>query len=145
MKLNEEAMLFSGGGFDNTMSPASYNVQGSFPGYVYQILPLNNDLQQKVEHKPEEYYIHPGCLVRGKGFNNPDNTYTGYVNRIVKDSQGAVVCLYIKTVKNNRMVSVRADDDLILLIQKKEENQTPPEMKLDLSYNMNISNQKVVR
>ena len=36
-----------GGGYDNTLSPASYNVQGRQPGYVYSVLPMTDVLQQK--------------------------------------------------------------------------------------------------
>ena len=59
-----------GGGYDNTLSPASYNVQGKQPGYVYSILPMTDTLQQKPNKIEHEYYIHPGCTVRGVGYNN---------------------------------------------------------------------------
>ena len=61
-----------GGGYDNTLSPASYNVQGKQPGYIYSILPMTDTLQQKPNKIEHQYYIHPGCTVRGVGFNNGD-------------------------------------------------------------------------
>ena len=97
--LNENSFGAFGGGADPTMG-ASYNVQGRGPGYVYSILPFNNSLQQKVNDPGnDDYYIYPGCLVRGVGYNNPSLHYTGIVNRIVKDSNGEVRFLYVKTLK----------------------------------------------
>lgn len=121
--INESTLISGGygavgGGFDNTLSPASYNVQGRSPGYVYQVLPFTDELQQKPNPVCHEYYIHPGCTVRGVGFNNPDKHYTGLVNRIVKDTNGKVVCLYIQSFKTSKLVAVRADDNLELLIPK---------------------------
>ena len=96
--INENSFGAFGGGVDPTMgaSGASYNVQGRGPGYVYSILPFNNSLQQKANDPGNEYYIYPGCLVRGAGYNNPKLFYTGIVNRIVKDGNGEVKFIYIK-------------------------------------------------
>ena len=105
-----------GGGFDNTLSPASYNVQGPNPSYTYNILAFNDTLQQKPNHPDGEYYIHPGCTVRGVGCNNPDKHYTGVVKKIVKDYDGNIICLQILARKTSKIVSVRADDNLELLI-----------------------------
>ena len=107
-----------GGGYDNTLSPASYNVQGKQPGYIYSILPMTDTLQQKPNKIEHQYYIHPGCTVRGVGFNNGDKHYTGVVNRIVKNEKGEVVCLYIQSLKTAKLVAIRADDNLELLIPK---------------------------
>lgn len=115
-KLNESMYGMLGGGFDNTMSSASYTVQGKGPGYVYRILPFNSSLQQKPNRVTNDYYIYPGCTVRGVGVNNPDKHYTGIVNRIVKDSTGAIRFIYIKTLKTNRFVTVAADDNLELIL-----------------------------
>ena len=112
-----------GGGADPTMG-TSYSVQGKGPGYVYSILPFNNSLQQKVNQATEEYYIYPGCLVRGVGYNNPNLHYTGVVNRIVKDSNGEVRFLYVKTLKTNRFVSVAADDNLELIVNQPNPDNT---------------------
>ena len=109
-----------GGGFDNTLSPASYNVQGPDPGYTYQILAFNDTLQQKPSHPSNEYYIHPGSLVRGVGCNNPDKHYTGIVKSIIKDYNGNIVCLRILARKSSKIVSVRADDNLELLVPKNQ-------------------------
>lgn len=120
-----ESTLISGGygfvggsGYDNTLSPASYNVQGKQPGYVYSVLPMTDTLQQKPTPIKHEYYIHPGCTVRGVGYNNEDKHYTGIVNRIVKDEKGRVVCLYIQAFKTSKLVAIRADDNLELIIPK---------------------------
>lgn len=112
------AMFGLPGGYDNTMSPASYMVQGPFPGYTYNMLAFNDTLQQKKNKPSNEYYIHPGCTVRGVGFNNPNKTYTGVVNRIVKNGKSEVICLYIQTFKNAKIVAIRPDDNLELLIPK---------------------------
>ena len=113
--INENSSGAFGGGLDPTMG-ASYNVQGRGPGYVYSILPFNDSLQQKANDPGNEYYIYPGCLVRGAGYNNPKLFYTGIVNRIVKDGNGEVKFIYIKTLKTNRFVSISADDNLELII-----------------------------
>lgn len=113
--INENSFGAFGGIADPTTG-ASYNVQGRGPGYVYSILPFNNSLQQKVNDPGNEYYIYPGCLVRGAGYNNPKLFYTGIVNRIVKDSNGEVKFIYIKTLKTNRFVSISADDNLELIV-----------------------------
>lgn len=117
-KVNESHFAVSGGMADTTFGQPSHMVQGSFPGYTYTVLGFNDSLQQKPNEPSNEYYIHPGCLVRGSGFNNPDKTYTGKVNRIVKNEAGEIICLYILTVKNSKMVTIRADENLELLIQK---------------------------
>ena len=101
--INENSFGAFGGGVDPTMG-VSYNVQGRGPGYVYSILPFNNSLQQKANDPGNDYYIYPGCLVRGVGYNNPSLHYTGIVNRIVKDSNGEVRFLYIKTLSGTFFV-----------------------------------------
>ena len=106
------------GGFDNTLSPASYTVQGKQPGYVYHMMAFNDTLQQKPNKVEYEYYIHPGSTVRGRGFNHGDTTYTGIVNRIVKNSNGEVVCLYIQSFKTAKLVAIKADENLELLLPK---------------------------
>lgn len=106
------------GGFDNTLSPASYTVQGKQPGYVYQMHSFNDTLQQKPNRVEYEYYIHPGSTVRGRGFNHGDKTYTGIVNRIVKNEKGEVICLYIQSFKTAKLVAIRADENLELLLPK---------------------------
>ena len=113
--INENSFGAFGGGLDPTMG-ASYNVQGRGPGYVYSILPFNDSLQQKANDPGNEYYIYPGCLVRGAGYTNSKLFYTGIVNRIVKDGNGEVKFIYIKTLKTNRFVSISADDNLELII-----------------------------
>jgi hypothetical protein len=135
-EINENALAIAGGIGDPTLASTSHMVQGSFPGYTYQVLGFNDTLQQKPNKPSNEYYIHPGCLVRGVGVNNPKKKYTGRVNRIVKDEKGVVVCLYILSQKNCKMVTIQADDNLELLIHKEEDQKgiytsTP-------QYNMNI-------
>lgn len=118
--LVKEGFFGSFSGMNTAMSPASYNVQGGFYGYSYNVRDFNDSLQQPVNNYKEEYYIHPGCMVRGVGFNNPDKTYTGRVSRIVKNGNGEVEFLYIQTLKNSRFVSIRADKNLELIIPKAE-------------------------
>ena len=137
--LNENSFGAFGGGADPTMG-ASYNVQGRGPGYVYSILPFNNSLQQKVNDPGnDDYYIYPGCLVRGVGYNNPSLHYTGIVNRIVKDSNGEVRFLYIKTLKTNRFVSIAADDNLELIINSPHiDNSKMKSNSFEISNNMRL-------
>lgn len=116
--LKESTFGMYGGGLDNTASAASYTVQGKTPGYVYSILPFNDSLQQKTNEVTNDYYIYPGCTVRGVGVNNPDKHYTGIVNRIVKDSNGAIRFIYIKTLKTNRYVTILANDELELILHQ---------------------------
>lgn len=116
--VNESTFGMYGGGLDNTASAATYTVQGRNPGYTYSILPFNNSLQQKVNKLTNDYYIYPGCMVRGVGVNNPDKHYTGIVNRIVKDSNGEIRFIYIKTVKTNRFVTILANDELELILHQ---------------------------
>jgi len=103
------AMFGLPGGYDNTMSPASYMVQGPYPGYTYNMLAFNDTLQQPKNKLSNEHIIHAGDLVRGKGSNNPDKTYTGVVRWIAKNGKSEVVCLYIQTLKNSRIVSIRPE------------------------------------
>jgi len=107
------------GGMDNTLGAASFMVQGSDTGYVYAIKSFNDSLQMKPTDYQEEYFIHPGSRVRGVGFNNPDKHYTGKVNRIVRDEDGEIVCLYILAETTAKLVSIRADENLELLIPEK--------------------------
>lgn len=123
--LNEN--WFSGGymgpglGMDWTLSPASYTVQGSGTGYVYSLKTFDDTLQQKPNKVTNDYYIYPGCMVRGVGFNNPDKHYTGKVYRILKNGKGEVIGLYILCTKNSRFVSIQADDNLELLLPKEQQ------------------------
>lgn len=139
-KINEDNMFATGGGMDNTLFPASYSVQGALPGYTYSILPFNDTLQQKKNTPSEEYYIYPGCTVRGVGFNNPDKHYTGIVNRIIKDANGEVVALYIQCFKTSKLVSIRPDDNLELIIHKdsKQVGMKTQNPEHNLSLNQNI-------
>jgi hypothetical protein len=82
------------------------------------MMAFNDTLQQKPNKVEYEYYIHPGSTVRGRGFNHGDKTYTGIVNRIVKNSNGEVVCLYIQSFKTAKLVAVRADENLELILPK---------------------------
>ena len=136
--INENSFGAFGGIADPTMG-VSYNVQGRGPGYVYSILPFNNSLQQKTNDPGNEYYIYPGCLVRGVGYNNPKLFYTGIVNRIVKDSNGEVKFIYIKTLKTNRFVSISADDNLELIINTPHpDNSRMKSNSFETSNNMRI-------
>ena len=117
-KLNEMQFGVAGGAGDPTLAGTQYNVQGSYPGYVYTVLGFNDNLQQKPNNPSNDYYIHPGSRIRGVGFNNPNKKYTGIVNRIVKDENGEIICLYVIAEKTSKMVTVRADDNLELLINK---------------------------
>ena len=139
-KINEN--WFSGGylgpglGMDWTMSPASYTVQGSNTGYVYSLRTFDDSLQQKTNKYKDEYYIYPGCMVRGVGYNNPDKHYTGKVYRIIKNGKGEIIGLYILSSKTSKFVSIRADENLELLLPKETDqyglfNPTPSEMNLN--------------
>lgn len=117
-KLNEMA--------DPTVGGVSYTVQG-MPGYTYAILPLTHNLEQDMTPQKEEYYIHPGCTVTGVGANNPEKHFTGQVVRIVKNSNGEIQYIYIKTQKTNRLVTILADEHLKLIpFNKPTEQRTPP-------------------
>ena len=132
--INEAHYAMAGGAGDPTLAGAQYNVQGSFPGYVYSVLGFTDALQQKATKQTAEYYIHPGCIVSGVGYNNPNKRYTGLLNRIFKDESGNIVCLYVqafeiedltkpneKPKSTSQIVTVRVDDKLELKIPKSEE------------------------
>ncbi len=111
---------------DPTIGGVSYTVQGT-PGYIYAILPLSHNLEQRLTPQDDSYYIYPGCTVTGVGANNPDKHFTGQVVRIVKNGNGEVQFLYIKTQKTNRLVTIRADKNLKLMtFTKPTEQRTPP-------------------
>lgn len=133
--INESTFGMYGGGLDNTASAATYTVQGKSPGYVYSILPFNDTLQQKVNQATDDYYIYPGCTVRGVGVNNPDKHYTGIVNRIVKDENGEIKFIYIKTLKTNRFVTILANDELELILHQPAQNNS----KYNNKYGSNFS------
>ena len=121
--------MFAGGmfgpGADFTLSPASFNVQGSSTGYYYAIRHFDDTLQQKQDYNPQEYYVYTGCMVRGVGYNNPDKHYTGKVYRIVKDIKGEIIALYILSSKTSKFVTIRADDNLELLLPKEPDTVQP--------------------
>ena len=123
-------------GADPTLGGVSYNVQGT-PGYVYRILNLNHDLEQKPNKESKDYYVYPGCMVRGVGVNNRDLHYTGVVNRIVKNSDGEIQYLYIRCPKTNKMVTILADDNLELILNNKEPVPKDPGFHITPSYNVN--------
>ena len=123
-------------GADPTLGGVSYNVQGT-PGYVYKIMNLNHDLEQKLNQESHEYYIYPGCKVRGVGVNNKDLHYTGIVNRIVKNADGEIEYIYIRCPKTNKMVTILADDNLELILNNKEPERKEPEFHITPSYNVN--------
>lgn len=125
-------------GLDPTLGVASYNVQGKGPGYVYNILPLSHDLEQKGNQIKDERYIHPGCKVRGTGHNNPDKHYTGIVTRVVKNSKGEIEFLYIKTIKNNKFVTIDVNDELELIVHKPAKQQITSPNMMNPSNNMKL-------
>lgn len=143
-KLNEN--MFAGGmfgpGVDFTLSPSSHAVQGTTTGYYYAIRGFDDTLQQKQNYAPDEYYIYPGCTVRGVGYNNPDKHYTGKVYRIVKNTKGEIIALYILATKTSKFVTVRADDNLELLLPKEPESVNP--YMMGISDNMTLSDIKNV-
>lgn len=102
---------------DPTLGGVSYTVQRN-PGYTYQILPLTHDLEQKPNKVHNEYYIYPGCRVRGVGLKHPELHFTGKVHRIVKDENGVIRFIYIQSEKTNKMVTILADENLELLIPR---------------------------
>ena len=126
-------------GVDPTLGAggASYLVQG-VPGYTYAILPLSHDLEQRATPQEESYYIHPGCTVTGVGANNPDKHFTGQVVRVVKNSNGEIQYIYIKTQKTNRLVTILADEHLRLIPFNKPEHQKEPPFTMNVSHNMKI-------
>ena len=119
--LNESVIMGGWGGMDNTLGAATFTVHGRDSGYVYAIKSFNDSLQMKPTEQDEEYFIHPGSRVRGVGYNNPDRHYTGKVNRIVRAADGEIVCLYILAETTSKLVSIRADENLELLIPEKTE------------------------
>ena len=124
-------------GADPTLGGVSYNVQGT-PGYVYKIMNLTHDLEQKPNQESHEYYIYPGCLVRGVGVNNPNLHFTGQVNRIVKDSNGEIKYLYIRSLKTNKMVTILADDNLELILHNNPEPQKKEPFSITPSHNIRL-------
>jgi len=125
-------------GLDPTLGAASYNVQGTGPGYVYNILPLYHGLEQKANPIKDERYIHVGCKVRGTGHNNPSKHYTGIVTRIVKNSKGEIEFLYIKTIKNNKFVTIDVNNELELIIHKQSKQQITSPNVMNPSNNMKL-------
>ena len=124
-------------GADPTIGGVSYTVQG-MPGYVYAILPLSHNLEQKPTPQDDSYYIYPGCTVTGVGANNPDKHFTGQVVRIVKNGDGQIQYLYIKTKKTNKMVTIRADKNLKLMTYNKSPENLPAPYTMNISHNMRI-------
>lgn len=110
---------------DPTLGGVSSLVQKN-PGYVYKVMSLNHDLEQKTNQKKEEYYIHPGCRVRGAGFNNPNLHFTGRIQRIVKNSNGEIEYIQILVEKTSKIVKIRADENLELLINRGDPPTNPP-------------------
>lgn len=134
--INEHTFAMAGGAGDPTLASSSYMVQGTFPGYTYQVLGFNDHLQQKPNKPSNEYYIHPGCRVSGVGVNNPDKTYTGIIKKIIKNEKGEVVCIEIQNEKTATSVTIQADNNLKLLIPN-EKDQKGVHVSAP-SYNMNI-------
>lgn len=120
-KLNEMQFGVAGGAGDPTLAGTQYNVQGSYPGYVYTVLGFNDNLQQKPNNPSNEYYIHPGSRVTGVGLNNPDKRYTGNVISINRNENGEIICLCILAEKTSKIVTIRADENLELKIPKDNE------------------------
>lgn len=123
-------------GADPTLGGVSYDVQGT-PGYVYKIMDLNHDLEQKPNEIDDNYYIYPGCMVRGVGVNNRNLHYTGVVNRIVKNSNGEIQYLYIRCPKTNKMVTILADENLELIIHDEKEYHNDSSYQITPSYGIN--------
>lgn len=139
-RLNEN--WFTGGylgpglGSDWTLTPASYTVQGSATGYVYSLHTFDDTLQQKPNPRSDEYYIYPGCMVRGVGYNHSDKHYTGTVMSILKNGKGEIIALKILAKKTSTPVHIRADENLELLLPEKPQpigdfRPIPTEMQLN--------------
>lgn len=124
-------------GTDPTLGGVSYTVQGT-PGYIYAILPLSHNLEQRPTPQDDAYYIYPGCTVTGVGANNPDKHFTGQVLRIVKNGNGEIQYLYIKTLKTNKFVTIRADKNLRLKTFNKSPQNLPTPYMMNISHNMRL-------
>lgn len=108
-----ETEVMSGGAF------TGIGVGGpSTNGFAYSIyMEPRNDLGFKSNELNTDYYIQIGQKVKGKAYNDNGHTYTGMVQRIIKDMDGAVVGIMIKTSKTNRFVTL-SPEDLVLLVPK---------------------------
>lgn len=110
---------------DPTLGGISSLVQKN-PGYVYKVMPLTHNLEQKTNQYTEERYIHPGCRVRGVGYNNPKLHFTGRIQRIVKNSNGEIEYILILVEKTSKIIKIRADENLELLINRGDPPSNPP-------------------
>jgi hypothetical protein len=127
-----ESEVFSGGAF------TGIGVGGpSTNGFAYSIyMEPRNDSGFKPNELCTDYYIQIGSKVRGKAYNdNNDSTYTGIVRRIIKNSDGSIEALMIQS-KKNRFIYI-SPDDLILLIPKTEE----PKPKYTIAPNYMVGGQ----
>ncbi len=127
-----------GGGFDNTLAPSSYSVQGQGPGYVYSILPMTDILQQKPNNCNTSFYIYPGCIVIGYTVNNPKQKITGYVISIIKNSNGEIEGVKVRDTKTNISNIILSPNNLHLIshtehISQEGNHSFRPQNNLDFS------------
>lgn len=130
--LNESGMLGSG----SMLTGIGVGMPNN-PGYIYSIrgdIP-KHDMEQKPNKHKEEYYVHVGSRVQGKGFNNPKKKYTGRIVRIIKDSNGVIQGLYLRTDKTARHITIRPDG---LKYLKVKDDPPKPRFQISPQYNMNL-------
>lgn len=120
MKKEDNNILNEGGMFGTGGAIATMGAIN--PGYSYSIKGFSHSLEQKIKPQPEEYYVYPGCKVRGYAINDIDTenrkTYTGTVIRLVKDFEGAIRAIWIRTDKTAKMLALTPDDLELLIVQE---------------------------
>lgn len=112
-----ETEVMSGGAF------TGIGVGGpSTNGFAYSIyMEPRNDLGFKPNELCTDYYVQPGSRVRGKAYNDTGKTYTGIVNRIIKNADASVAAIMVRLVKTNKII-ILSPDGLELLIPKEIES-----------------------
>lgn len=112
-----ETEVMSGGAF------TGIGVGGpSTNGFAYSIyMEPRNDLGFKPNELCTDYYVQPGSRVRGKAYNDTGKTYTGIVNRIIKNADASVAAIMVRLIKTNKII-ILSPDGLELLIPKEIES-----------------------
>ena len=91
-------------------------------GFAYSIyMEPRNDLGFKPNELCTDYYVQPGSRVRGKAYNDTGKTYTGIVNRIIKNADASVAAIMVRLIKTNKII-ILSPDGLELLIPKEIES-----------------------
>lgn len=96
--------------YPSVMNSGGHTNSLNLMGYEYAILPVTKVLEQKPNQKKADYqYIHVGTKVKAYGSIDDSKSYTGYIQKILKDENGVIKTVYILDEETRKLKKASPD------------------------------------